>query len=93
MALAQLLGRFIKLWQGETGRREPVLHDPLAVAAVFKKDLFALSSYHIQIETKGEFTKGFIVPLNSSSNAPNAQVAVDINESGFLRLFMSRILS
>ena len=37
------------------------LHDPMAVAVKVKPSLFRFSSYHVQVETKGEYTLGMTV--------------------------------
>ena len=37
------------------------LHDPMAIAVKIKPSLFQFSSYHVQVETKGEFTLGMTV--------------------------------
>lgn len=37
------------------------LHDPMAVAVKIKPSLFQFSSYHVQVETKGEYTLGMTV--------------------------------
>ena len=37
------------------------LHDPMAVAVKIKPSLFQFSNYHIQVETKGEYTLGMTV--------------------------------
>ncbi len=37
------------------------LHDPMAVAVKIKPSLFQFSSYHVQVETRGEYTLGMAV--------------------------------
>ena len=37
------------------------LHDPMAVAVKIKPSLFQFSSYHVQVETRGEYTLGMTV--------------------------------
>ncbi|MFP4057219.1 MAG: nucleoside hydrolase [Candidatus Brocadiia bacterium] len=87
-----LLARMTEAWartgDGQ-GKRTPVLHDPLAVAVAWRPELVAWEPKCVRVETRGEFTRGFTVPV---AGEPNAQVAVGVEAEAFLRLFMDRLL-
>lgn len=86
-----LLSDMISAWQGEEGKEVyPILHDPLAVGVTFDPSLVKLEPKQVNVETKGEFTRGFTVSRNS--NTPNAEVCVDVEAERFVNLFMERIL-
>ena len=57
------------------------LHDPLTVAYTINKDILKVKEYHVDIETKGEYTTGATVVdiYGISGKNPNAEVAVDVD--------------
>ncbi|MBM4034357.1 MAG: nucleoside hydrolase [Planctomycetes bacterium] len=91
----QLLDAMVAAWSGSAdGKRKlkcPILHDPLAVAVAFRPELATTRPRKVVVETRGESTRGFTVA--TQSDAPNAQVCLDVDAAAFLRLFMGRILS
>jgi len=57
--VAAFAGSILKNNMGTFGRF--ALHDPMAVAVKIKPSLFQFSSYHVQVETRGEYTLGMTV--------------------------------
>ena len=86
----KLLMEMIKAWQESTGVIYPILHDPLAIAVSFDQALVKMEPRQVNVETRGEFTRGFTIALKSKT--PNAQVCLDVNVNKFIDLFMKRIL-
>lgn len=72
------------------------MHDPLAVGLVIDPMIVRTTPLSIQVETTGELTTGMVVadrrPLHANHKAPpNAQVALEVDASRFLELFISRL--
>lgn len=87
---AQLLSRLIELWQdGEN--RLPFLHDPLAVLALFTNCL-RFENYHAKVELCGN-RRAMVRYHQSTVNECNVHVAVDVDASAAIEIFMKRILS
>jgi len=63
--------------------RTPTLFDPVAVAYTFRPDLCPAKPMRIEVDEKG-FTR----PV---AGAANAQVCLQSNEQGFLRLLLDRV--
>jgi inosine-uridine nucleoside N-ribohydrolase len=89
LSSTELLMDMVRAWQESTGRTYPVLHDPLAVALAFDRALVKTESRKVNVETRGEFTRGFTIA--SKSKTPNAQVCLHVDATRFADLFM-RIL-
>ena len=75
------------------GRDTLALHDPLVIANMLDPTIVQLKSYHVAVETNGEFTNGKTVVdvHNTLKRPPNAQVGVDLEADRFLDL-MTRLL-
>lgn len=74
------------------------LHDPMAVSLAIAPDMFETIPARVDIETRGELTRGMTVarlPLGGrGASAPteaNAEVALRVDARRFLALFRSRI--
>lgn len=70
------------------------LHDPLTVAAAIDPDIIETLPTYVQVETKGQLTRGMAVAelrLGYLPKETNARVAVCANYSKFLDLFLQRI--
>lgn len=65
-----------------------VLHDPAAVAAAIDGSLIKTRHLHVDVETKGEFTKGKTVVdiYMVTGKEPNIHVALDIDRERFINL-------
>jgi len=84
---AQLLSRLIELWMRDTNH-PPILHDPLAVLALFD-DCLKFEEKKIEIALCGE-ERGQTRVLRGKSNA---RVAVDVDVPRAIDLFMERLLA
>lgn len=70
------------------------LHDPLALASVTRPDLITWRSAYVQVETGSAVTRGLtFADLLTSQDPPrpNCRIAVGVNASAFLELFLERI--
>lgn len=70
------------------------LHDPTAVVMAFMPDLFQTQRVHVDIEMSGTFTRGQSVAdfrLTPRPNEVAVNVATDIDQDSFFRLFFERI--
>ena len=85
----RVLTRYLEEWI-KVSRHNPILHDPLAVAAVFKPDLIEWEFMDLKIELQGTYTRGYLVKMGVEE--PNARVAVNVDEKAFLKLFSERVL-
>lgn len=72
-------------WTGASEWRTPTLFDPVAVTYAIRPDLCPTTPMRLQIDDKG-FTR----PVEG---APNAQVCLKSDESGFMTLLLDRIMS
>ena len=69
------------------------LHDALAVSVLINPDVVKTRFLHVDIETKGEFTRGETVAdvYGITGKAPNADVALELNLSLFKEIVFSHI--
>ncbi|MEK7670553.1 MAG: nucleoside hydrolase, partial [Bacteroidota bacterium] len=73
------------------------LHDPIAVACVIQPSLIRTTRNRIDVETKGELTRGMTVAANTPAvwrgiqRPGTVDVATSIDREGFLRLFHERL--
>ena len=85
-----LIWRMIQAWQQATGRIEPILHDPLAVAVSFVPELVTLEPMCLTVATEAGpgVELGQVIVQDAE---PNARVAVDVDVERFEGLFAERI--
>ena len=76
-------------WEGSP------IHDAVAVAHVARPGLVETVRRHVAIETASELCRGRTVVdrWRRTGNAPNAEVAVDIDAGAFLELLRARIVA
>lgn len=86
----EFLMDMVRAWQRSSGNTYPVLHDPLAVAVALDQTLVKMEPRKVDVEIKGEFTRGFTIA--SKSKTPNAQVCMDVDAIRFIDLFMRMTL-
>ena len=68
------------------------LHDPIAVAAAVRPELFRTHRLHVDIETKAEFTRGMsVADFRGKQKNSRVEVALQFDKEGFLRLFHERL--
>jgi pyrimidine-specific ribonucleoside hydrolase len=72
---------------------DPV-HDLCAVASLVKKDIFTMVHCHVDVETKGEFTKGeTVVDLqNKYGKVKNSFICTDVDRDAFVEFLKDRIV-
>ncbi len=85
-----LIWQMIQAWQQTTGRIEPTLHDPLAVAVTFMPEIVTLESMCLAVTTEPGpgVEPGQLIVQDSE---PNVQVAMDIDVERFEELFAQRL--
>jgi purine nucleosidase len=73
-------------WMGGTASHSPTptLFDPVAVTYTFRPDLCPAKPMHLEVDDKG-FTR-------PAAGPPNANVCLQSDEAGFLRLLMDRVV-
>lgn len=86
----RLLALYLDEWMKVTGRN-PILHDPLAVAASFRPELLDWEQMNLKVELRGEYTRGYLIRLGGEK--PNCRAAVNVREKEFLKLFGERVIS
>ena len=88
---------FFYKFHREIGYRGAPLHDPCAVAALIRPELFTIRDFNVQIETKGEFCRGTTVgcaPGKTDADFPvNARCVVDLDRKGFVDLIVEAVKS
>ena len=85
-----LIWQMIQAWQQATGRIEPILHDPLAVAVSFVPELVTLEPMCLTVAT--EVALGVeLGQLIVQDAEPNVQVATDVDVERFEGLFAERL--
>ena len=92
----KFLSELIRIWQEGDESRFPILHDPLAVAALINPSLVRRENMHIKVETRGEFTRGVTVvadiPYEERKGDSSVDVSVDVDSDRFIQFFLERIL-
>jgi inosine-uridine nucleoside N-ribohydrolase len=74
------------------------LHDPLAVAIAFERSLVKVEKMYVDVETKGELTRGQIVAdrgweiLSTISPHNEVEVCIDVDSQRFLDLLLHRLV-
>jgi len=79
---------FYSIYSRKLGYDGSALHDPCAVAWLLKPELFRYEYLHVDVETRGEITRGMTLAdrRRKPGQAPNARVLVDVDREGFIRL-------
>lgn len=104
--VAQLLDFYSERLQKLFGLPGGSMHDPLAVAALVAPDVLRFEPMHVAVELRGEHTYGMTLcdyrhhdPANVEDSgggilrgeAPNAEVAVGVDEERFWELFLDTL--
>ncbi|MBS7613875.1 nucleoside hydrolase, partial [Candidatus Bathyarchaeota archaeon] len=58
----RFVSKMMDAWMHCTKSRNPILHDPLAVAVSFTESFVTVKPMRISMEVRGEYTRGFTVP-------------------------------
>lgn len=89
----ELLEFFGSTYKRVFGFDAPPIHDACAVAYVIDPDVFTTGHYHVDIETKGEFTAGMtVVDLYGVMEKPaNVKVALKLDKDRFWDLMLDAL--
>jgi inosine-uridine nucleoside N-ribohydrolase len=88
---SHFLVRLIEISQAETGEMLPTLHDPLAVAAIFRPDLIETSEGRVEVSLTDGATRG--QTRFTASAAGTTRVGIKVNAAAFLDMFVQRLTS
>jgi inosine-uridine nucleoside N-ribohydrolase len=85
----------IELWQDGQPNRYPTLHDPLAMAVVFRAALVETQLGRVEVETTGAVGNGLTLftPADRLPKgvAASTLIARQVNVRGFLDLLVERL--
>lgn len=85
--VARMLGFYGKYYRS-IGMPGPALHDPCSVAYLIRPEIFRYHDYYVDVETRGELTRGMTVAdrREQSDRTPNVRVLVDVDREAFVSL-------
>ncbi|MEM2584131.1 MAG: nucleoside hydrolase [Thermoproteota archaeon] len=86
----KLVYSMLEAWRKSTGHKQPILHDPLALAVVVDNRIVYIENTRVDVELKGEYTRGFTV---ITGGIPNASICLEVDVERFLKLFEKVIFS
>jgi len=86
----RLVYSMLEAWMRSTGHKQPILHDPLALAVLVDDKIVSVENVRVDVELKGEYTRGFTLITGST---PNASVCLNVDVERFLKLFEEVIFS
>lgn len=94
--IQQMLAYYFDVFGPQYDGTEFHMHDPLCLAAVFQPELLAWQSVYVDVELEGKLTTGQTVAYfrrldESGVPPPNMQVAVAVNETAFIEMFLERV--
>jgi purine nucleosidase len=91
--VVDLLGFFADRYRSLWGFPAAPVHDPVAVARVIAPELVGCVEAHVAIELDGTHTRGATVVdrYGVTGEAPNAQVALELDHAGFWTLVVDAI--
>ncbi len=91
----QLLIQLVDRWHTWRVGQDPVLHDPLAVAVVFRPELCTFADGQVAVETAGTYTRGMtrFTPREAlpKDGPATARVARTVDAAAFVELFTQRV--
>lgn len=90
---AEFLGAHFEFYKAQGFDGDPV-HDLCAVASLVQKEIFTTVHCHVDVETKGEFTKGETVVdlINKYGKQKNSFVCTDVDRKAFVEFLKDRII-
>jgi purine nucleosidase len=91
--VVELMTFFGGTYRATQGLEAPPVHDPCAVARVARPELLAVRDAFVAVETRGQWTSGMTVTdfRLQLGHAANAQVATDLDASGFWALMLDAL--
>ncbi|RAP77713.1 nucleoside hydrolase [Paenibacillus montanisoli] len=92
---ADYIPELIARWQKVTDHY-PMMHDPLAICAVFDDRILEMQQDEIVVETQGEFTRGATYNKSALYWRGNADQSVikaakNVDAEAFIKLYMDRV--
>jgi inosine-uridine nucleoside N-ribohydrolase len=92
---SRFLVRLIELWQDRRPDQYPTLHDPLAMAVVFRAGLVETQLGRVEVETAGAIGNGLTL-FTPADQLPkdvtaSTRIARQVNVRGFLDLLVERL--
>ncbi|HBC86107.1 MAG TPA: hypothetical protein DCZ94_04045 [Lentisphaeria bacterium] len=89
--VSKALGRAIDLWYpgSSNWKPGPVMYDIFPMIHPFDQSYYTLKHTFVQVETKGDFTKGMTVRGGSN---PNIEVTTDIKAAEVKELYLKTVL-
>ena len=93
-AISKFIVQASRFYLTRTQRDRMELHDPVAVAVAIDKTLVTTKKFFVDVETKGEITRGQTIADRRpwSKMETNIEVCYRIDGKRFLSLFMERLL-
>ena len=84
------LGRAIDIWHPAQGWKPgPVMYDIFPMIWAFDQSYYTVKQMFVQVETKGEFTRGMTIQGGSN---PNIEVTTDIKADAVKELYLKTVL-
>lgn len=74
----------------ELGWPGALMHDPVSIMVLAHPEIFTIKDYYVQIDTKGEYTRGTTVPdyYNLLKQEPNCKVILDVDREKFVQYML-----
>ena len=93
--VAGLFDFYLASYRERAGLKAAPMHDPCAVLAVTRPELFEFGARHVDVETAGELTRGMTVADErpGTETAPNCDVAYGIDAAAALELIVDAVCS
>ena len=93
--VADLFDFYLAGYRERAGLEAAPMHDPCAVLAVTRPDLFTFTARRVDVETDGTLTRGMTVADErpGTDASPNCEVAVNIDASPALELIVEAVCS
>ena len=93
--MAELFSFYLAAYRERAGLEAAPMHDPCAVLAVSRPELFSFSARHVDVETEGGLTRGMTVTDErpGTEAVPNCEVAYGIDAPAALKLILEAVCS
>ncbi len=93
--VAGLFEFYLAGYRERAGLEAAPMHDPCAVLAVTRPDLFTFGVRHVDVETEGSLTRGMTVvdERPGTDASPNCEVAYSLNADAALALIVDAVCS
>ena len=89
----QFLWKLIQIWQHGNQDQQPVLHDPLAIAATVKPDLVTAVRGRVDVETHGTPDRTYGMTVYRKDPTGTVSVAQEVSSGVAIDFFLSRVLA